>query len=67
MRLASMITLKVPRDPAVPRCPSREGSRLAAALGYADSAHFIRDFKRLVSRTPVDYARSFAAFPPGRV
>ena len=30
----------------------------AADLGYADQAHFIRDFKRLVGQTPADYARS---------
>lgn len=32
---------------------------LAHELGYADQAHFIRDFRRLVGRTPVDYAREF--------
>jgi len=31
---------------------------LALELGYADQAHFIRDFKRLVGRSPVDYTRS---------
>ena len=30
---------------------------LALELGYADQAHFIRDFKRLVGRSPLDYAR----------
>jgi AraC-like DNA-binding protein len=30
---------------------------LALELGYADQAHFIRDFKRLVGRTPADYAK----------
>jgi AraC-like DNA-binding protein len=30
---------------------------LAVHLGYADQAHFIRDFKRLVGRSPADYAR----------
>jgi AraC-like DNA-binding protein len=30
---------------------------LALDLGYADQAHFIRDFKRLVGRSPADYAR----------
>jgi AraC-like DNA-binding protein len=31
---------------------------LASELGYADQAHFIRDFKKLVGRSPADYARS---------
>jgi AraC-like DNA-binding protein len=31
---------------------------LALDLGYADQAHFIRDFKRLVGRPPAEYARS---------
>ena len=31
---------------------------LALDLGYADQPHFIRDFKRIVGRTPADYARS---------
>ena len=35
---------------------------LAADLGYADQAHFIRDFKHLVGRTPAAYARE--AGPP---
>ena len=30
---------------------------LAYVLGYADQAHFIRDFKRAVERTPAAYAR----------
>jgi AraC-like DNA-binding protein len=30
---------------------------LALDLGYADQAHFIRDFKQLVGRSPADYAR----------
>lgn len=33
-------------------------SDLALELGYADQAHFIRDFKKLVGRSPVDYTRS---------
>lgn len=33
---------------------------LALELGYADQAHFIRDFRRVVGRTPADYAREFA-------
>jgi AraC-like DNA-binding protein len=30
---------------------------LAQELGYFDQAHFITDFRRLVGKTPVDYAR----------
>lgn len=30
---------------------------LAQELGYFDQAHFITDFRRLVGRTPADYAR----------
>jgi AraC-like DNA-binding protein len=30
---------------------------VAAELGYFDQAHFVRDFKSVVGRTPVDYAR----------
>ena len=30
---------------------------LAQELGYFDQAHFIADFRRLVGKTPVDYAR----------
>jgi AraC-like DNA-binding protein len=36
-------------------------SALALDLGYADQAHFIRDFKKLVGRSPADYARSLAS------
>jgi AraC-like DNA-binding protein len=32
--------------------------RLALELGYFDQAHFIKDFKMLVGRTPAEYARS---------
>jgi AraC-like DNA-binding protein len=31
---------------------------LALDLGYADQAHFIRDFRRMVGRSPAEYARS---------
>jgi len=30
---------------------------LALALGYFDQAHFIRDFRKLVGRSPAEYAR----------
>lgn len=33
--------------------------RLALELGYFDQAHFIKDFKALVGRTPSEYARKF--------
>ena len=36
---------------------------LALELGYADQAHFIRDFKKLVGRAPGEYARTL--FPDG--
>lgn len=32
---------------------------LALELAYADQAHFIRDFRKLVGSTPAQYARSF--------
>ncbi len=43
--------------------PTIDGSRLAADLGYADQAHFIRDFKRLVGATPADYGRLVGRTP----
>lgn len=33
-------------------------TELALALGYFDQAHFIRDFRNLVGRTPAEYGRS---------
>lgn len=36
----------------------------ALELGYADQAHFIRDFRRLIGRSPAGYARALNA--PGR-
>lgn len=35
-----------------------QGSRLAAELGYADQAHFIRDFKQVVGVAPGRYMRN---------
>jgi AraC-like DNA-binding protein len=37
-------------------------SKMAADLGYFDQAHFIKDFKALIGRTPLEYARE----PSGR-
>jgi AraC-like DNA-binding protein len=34
---------------------------LAQDLGYFDQAHFIADFRKLVGRTPGDYARTMQA------
>jgi AraC-like DNA-binding protein len=36
-------------------------SRLAYELGYADQAHFIRDFRDMVGATPAEYARRAAS------
>ncbi|GLQ44975.1 AraC family transcriptional regulator [Dyella lipolytica] len=33
-------------------------TELALQLGYFDQAHFIRDFRRLVGRSPAEYARN---------
>lgn len=33
-------------------------TELALQLGYFDQAHFIRDFRKLVGRSPADYARA---------
>jgi AraC-like DNA-binding protein len=38
--------------------PAADGATLAHDLGYADHAHFIRDFKRLVGQPPAAYARA---------
>jgi AraC-like DNA-binding protein len=32
-------------------------SAIALELGYADQAHFIRDFKKLIGKSPADYSR----------
>jgi AraC-like DNA-binding protein len=46
-----------------PRAAELDWADLAAELGYADQAHFIRDFRRLVGESPAAYARR--SFPPG--
>ena len=33
---------------------------IVVELGYSDQAHFIKDFKTIVGRTPAEYARSLA-------
>jgi AraC-like DNA-binding protein len=38
-----------------------DGAALAFDLGYADQAHFIRDFKRIVGQPPAAYARALKA------
>lgn len=40
--------------------PDQDWADLALALGYADQAHFVRDFRRFVGKTPAAYARSLA-------
>ncbi len=40
--------------------PEHDWAELALELGYADQAHFVRDFRRFVGSTPAAYARSFA-------
>lgn len=37
--------------------PVADWSKMALDLGYFDQAHFIKDFKTLVGKTPGDYAR----------
>jgi AraC-like DNA-binding protein len=39
-------------------------ARVAAELGYADQAHFIRDFRDAVGETPARYAQRLAAEGP---
>lgn len=39
---------------------SNDWAALALDLGYADQAHLIRDFKKIVGRTPAEYARTTA-------
>lgn len=40
--------------------PEHAWAELALELGYADQAHFVRDFRRFVGSTPAAYARSFS-------
>jgi len=42
-----------------------DGATLAQDLGYADQAHFIRDFKKLVGSSPAEYARAYRARAEG--
>ncbi len=35
--------------------------KMALDLGYFDQAHFIKDFKMIVGRTPAEYARSVSS------
>jgi AraC-like DNA-binding protein len=46
--------------------PALDGAALALDLGYADQAHFIRDFKRVVGRPPGSYARQLRDVAPGQ-
>jgi AraC-like DNA-binding protein len=39
-------------------------SALALSLGYADQAHFVRDFKAIVGTSPAAYARQTRPVPP---
>jgi AraC-like DNA-binding protein len=40
-------------------------SELAAALGYADQAHLVRDFRAAIGQTPAAYARAQRGDTPG--
>ena len=37
-----------------------DGSDIALELGYADQAHFIRDFRKMIGETPVNYRRKLS-------
>jgi AraC-like DNA-binding protein len=34
---------------------------IVVELGYSDQAHFIKDFKTIVGRTPAEYAKHVGA------
>lgn len=38
--------------------PRQSLASLAATLGYADQAHFVRDFKAMIGRTPTAFAKA---------
>ncbi len=40
-----------------------DGADIALALGYADQAHFIRDFKKIVGQSPADYHAALSPLP----
>ena len=44
--------------PGLSRHSSGNASALAQDLGYFDQAHFIADFRKLVGKTPGDYAQA---------
>ena len=44
---------------------SVDWAQTALELGYADQAHFSRDFKRIIGKSPADYFRGLAQMPRG--
>jgi AraC-like DNA-binding protein len=40
-------------------------AQIAIDLGYADQAHFSRDFKRLIGKSPAEYFKSLLPMPSG--
>jgi AraC-like DNA-binding protein len=38
-------------------------AQIAFELGYADQAHFSRDFKRLIGKAPAEYFKSLLPMP----
>jgi AraC-like DNA-binding protein len=45
--------------------PDTDWARFALGLGYYDQAHFVRDFRALVGRTPAQYERERPDRPAG--